>query len=101
MNGKSKNAHEPLFHIVKRNSIVLWKALLIRIIAIQTAPKSIPLRLTGGGNFRALKFLVLTFRVARMQEKRARKQKERGEKKQKSLHFFTESPYNDVRRWEF
>ena len=32
------NNHEPLFHIVKRTSIVWWKAWLVRILAV------------GGGN---------------------------------------------------
>ena len=31
------NNHEPLFHIVKRNSLVWWKAWLVRILAVLAA----------------------------------------------------------------
>ncbi len=34
---KAKKAHEPLFHVVKRNSMPLWKAWLIRLAAVLAA----------------------------------------------------------------
>ena len=37
MSSKIKTSHEPLFHIVKRDTLPLWKSMLIRVIAVAAA----------------------------------------------------------------
>ena len=37
MKNKKTSIHEPLFHIVKRDSIPVWKSMLIRVIAVAAA----------------------------------------------------------------
>lgn len=34
MKNKIKSSHEPLFHVVKRDTIPLWKSMLIRVVAV-------------------------------------------------------------------
>lgn len=34
---KNKSAHEPLFHVVKRDSLPIWKSMLIRVLAVGAA----------------------------------------------------------------
>ena len=37
MNKVEKRTHEPMFHITKRDDVALWKAWLIRLVAIVLA----------------------------------------------------------------
>lgn len=37
MKNKNTSAHEPLFHVVKRDSLPIWKSMLIRVLAVGAA----------------------------------------------------------------
>lgn len=64
MHNNSKSTKEPLFHIVKRDTIVSWKAILIRVIAVLAAIVLCSLIVYIGGNANPVSYFSSMFKGA-------------------------------------